>query len=134
MFGCWLTLRQAQEALRNGRLEDAFRLANQPDLQGHKRAGEVLQQIGQAFVQRAQLHMQHDDDRAAWQDLVQAEAAGVHDKAAVKLRQDLIRRGVNETKNFLEAGEPTRAVELARNAGRVPQTTLTDHEVASLVD
>ena len=27
-----------------------------------------------------------------------------------------------------------RAIELARGAGRVPQTTLTDHEVASLVD
>lgn len=27
-----------------------------------------------------------------------------------------------------------RAVLLARDAGRVPQTTLTDHEVASLVE
>lgn len=114
MFSTWMTLRQAQEAMRNGRLEDAHRLATQPDVKGHKRAGELLQRIGAGFLQRAQLHVQHDDDRAAWQDLLQAEAAGVHDKAALKLRQDLIRRGVNETRNFLEAGEPTRAVETVR--------------------
>jgi tetratricopeptide (TPR) repeat protein len=115
MFSTWLTLRQAQEALRNGRLDEAFQIANQPAIKEHRRAGELMQQVGQALVARGQLHMQHDDDRAAWKDLLQAEAAGVQDKAAVKLRQDLIRRGINETKSFLDAGEPTRAVELARD-------------------
>jgi tetratricopeptide (TPR) repeat protein len=115
MFSSWLMLRQAQEALRNGRLDEAFQVANQPAIKEHRRAGEILQQVGQALVARGQLHMQHDNDRAAWKDLLQAELAGVQDKAAVKLRQDLIRRGINETRTFLDAGEPTRAVELARD-------------------
>jgi len=114
MFSTWLTLRQAQEAVKNGRLEEALRLATQPDVKGHRRAGEILQQVGQALVGRAQLHMQHDDDAAAWKDLLQAEGAGVQDKAAVKLRQDLARRGLNEARHFVELGEPARAAELTK--------------------
>ena len=38
MFGfAWLTLRQAQEALKNGRLEEALRLLGQPGVRNHRR-------------------------------------------------------------------------------------------------
>jgi len=33
----WLTLRQAQEALKNGRLEEAQRLLEQPAARSHRR-------------------------------------------------------------------------------------------------
>jgi len=50
----WLTLRQAQEALKNGRLEDAHRLLGQSAAQGHKRSWELLQQLARGFVQRGE--------------------------------------------------------------------------------
>jgi len=41
MFGfAWLTLRQAQEALKNGRLEEAQRLLAQSSVHNHRRTGE----------------------------------------------------------------------------------------------
>jgi hypothetical protein len=113
MLSNWLTLRQAQEALKNGRLDEAYRLASQPEVQGHKRAGEILQQAGRALLKRAQLHLQHDDTAAAWKDLIQAEAAGSQDQAVVRLRQELILRGLGEMRALLEAGQPGRAAEAA---------------------
>jgi hypothetical protein len=42
MFGfVWLTLRQAQEAIRYGRLDEALRLLQQPAARSHRRAGEL---------------------------------------------------------------------------------------------
>jgi hypothetical protein len=107
----WLSLRQAQEALRTGRLEEAQRLLAQPSLQGHKRSGELLQQLARAFVERAQRHLRADDSAAAWCDLLRAEQVGVTDPGAVKLRQALTRLGLAEARALLEAGEPARAVE-----------------------
>jgi len=50
----WLTLRQAQEALKNGRLEDAHRLLGQSCAQGHKRSWELLQQVARGFLERGE--------------------------------------------------------------------------------
>ncbi|MCK8672915.1 hypothetical protein M1M07_17610 [Rhodococcus sp. HM1] len=56
-----------------------------------------------------------------------APAAAVSSVLVEQLRAEARSAAVGERPLY-------RAVELARNAGRVPQTTLTDHEVASLVD
>lgn len=114
MLTHWLTLRQAEEALKNGRLEEAYRLACQPDVQGHRRAGEIMQELARSLLARAKLHLQHGDNAAAWKDLVQAEAVGPQDQAAVKLRQDLVQRSLNELRSLLESGEPARAAELTQ--------------------
>lgn len=108
----WLTLRQANEALKNGRLEEAHRLVCQPDAQGHKGSWELLQQVAHAFVERGRRHLQHDDAVAAWNDLVQAEQIGVSDDSAARLRQELIQRGLAEATELLDAGEPARAAEV----------------------
>jgi len=114
MFNTWLILRQAQEALKNGRLDEAARLARQPEVQGHKRAGEVLQQVAQAYLKRAQQHVRHQDYPAAWKDLVGAEEAGLQDSAVMKLRQELAQLGQDEIKELLRTGEPAQAAELTR--------------------
>jgi hypothetical protein len=113
MLHTWLTLRQAEEALKNGRLEEALALVNQPGAQGHRRAGEILQEVGQRFLARAELHLRHDDRAAAWKDLLQAEAAGVHTPAGARLRQQLVQCSLAEIRALLEAGDPARAVEVA---------------------
>ena len=108
----WLSIRQAQEALKNGRLEEAHRLLCQPAAQGHKRSWELLQQVGQKLVERGEWHLRHDDPAVAWNDLVAAEQVGALGNAAFRLRQNLARLGVAEVRALLEAGEPGRAAEV----------------------
>lgn len=107
----WLALRQANEALRNGRLEEAQRLLGQSAVQGHKKSWEALQQLARAFVDRGERSLRQDDPEAAWTDLLEAEKIGVADCGAEKLRHNLTRLGLAEVKVFLEAGEPRRAAE-----------------------
>ena len=108
----WLAVRQAQEALKNGRLEDAYRLLSQPAAQGHKGSYEMLQQVAQRFVERGEKHLRKEDPTAAWNDLLAAEQVGAADVPAARLRQELARLGLAEARSLLEAGEPTRAVEV----------------------
>lgn len=109
----WLPLRQAQEALKNGRLEEAHRLLSEPSAQGHKGSWELLQQLAAGFVARGERHLGASDHAAAWTDLLQAEQVGTPNEAAARLRQALTRQGLAEVRALLEAGETTRAGELA---------------------
>jgi tetratricopeptide (TPR) repeat protein len=112
MFGLgWLAIRQAQEALKNGRLEEAQRLLGQPAVQGHKRSWELLQQLARGFAERGERHLRRDDPVAAWNDLLQAEQVGAEEQLTVRLRQALVRGGLAEARSLLDAGEPARAIE-----------------------
>ena len=113
-FG-WLTLRQAQEALDNGRLEEAYRLLCQPDVQGHKGASPLIRQVAQGFLRRSEEHLAHKNIAAAWSDLQLAEKLGGSDSAAVAVRQRLIKVGLAEGQKLLEAGEPGRALEAIKH-------------------
>jgi hypothetical protein len=107
----WLALRQAQEALDRGRLEDAQRLLGQNCLQGHKRVYELLNRLAKAYVERGERRLKHDNAEAAWQDLFQAEQLKVADSGADRLRQALTRLGVADVRQILLSGDPDRAVE-----------------------
>jgi hypothetical protein len=107
----WLTLRQAQEALANGRLEEAQRLLGQSCIQGHKREHELLNQLGRAYVERGERRLKHENVDAAWNDLLAAEQLKVGDGGADKLRQALTNMGLADVRTQLSAGEPDRAVE-----------------------
>lgn len=121
----WLALRQAQEALRTGRLEEAQRLLGQPSLQGHKRCWELQQHLAGGLVQRGERHLQGNDPTAAWTDLLRAEQLGLTEPAILRLRQELTRQGLGELRALLQAGEATRAVEcvaqLRDRAVRLPE-------------
>jgi hypothetical protein len=107
----WLTIRQAEEALKNGRLDEAQRLLADPAAQGHKRSWELLQQVAQGYVARGERHLRHDDASAAWHDLLAAEQVAGGDDATASLRQTLSRQGIEEIRALLGAGEPERAAE-----------------------
>jgi tetratricopeptide (TPR) repeat protein len=107
----WLTLRQAQEALRTGRLEEAHALLGQPHIQGHKKCWDLLHQLMLALVERGEKYLRQDDPASAWNDLLRAEQIGITDNAPLKLRQALTRLGLAEVRALLDAGEPVRAVE-----------------------
>jgi hypothetical protein len=108
----WLELRQAQEALHKGRLEDAQRLLAQPAVQGHKRVWELLNKLARAYVERGERRLDHDNQDAAWQDLLQAEQLKVADCGADGLRQKLTKLGIAEVRRLLVSGDPDSASEL----------------------
>src|SRR5262245_39201107 len=110
MFGlAWLTLRQAQVALRNGRLEEALRLIELPAVRNHRRAVELHASIARAYVERGEQHLKRDDTIAAWADLLQAEQLGVPPKVGERLRQTLTSLGLAELRAQLQNGDTIRA-------------------------
>ena len=120
----WLTVRQAQEALKHGRLEEALRLIQQPHALEHRGAAALTTRLARAFTMRAERFLRKDDAEAAWRDLLQAEHLHSPEKNAERLRESLTRLGVAEVRALLQAGEPGRAEEAAaRLRGKLVRTS-----------
>ena len=81
----WLAVRQAQEAMKHGRLEEALRLLNQPHAQEHRNAAALTTKLARAFVVRAERFLRKDDAEAAWRDLLEAEHLRTAEKNAERL-------------------------------------------------
>src|SRR5262245_55318384 len=112
MFGfAWLAVRQAQEAIKQGRLEEAARLLEQPDLARHRQRGELALALGRAYAARGERRLARDDPEAAWSDLLAAESLAPADRATDRLRRDLVGLGMAELRALLQAGETARADE-----------------------
>ena len=113
MFGfAWLTLRQAQEALRTGRLDEALRLLELPAVRNHRKVSSLLLDLGRAHVERGERHFQNEDAEAAWADLMAAEKLGTAVRAGDRLRQSLAALGVTEARAALQAGNLSGAEEV----------------------
>ncbi len=108
----WLTLKQAQEAIRAGRLEDAQQLLARPQVQGYRRVWELLRQLMKAYVDRGETNLRQENPAEAWSDLLKAEKIGISDNGVNRLRQALNRLGLAEVRALLDAGEPARALEV----------------------
>ncbi len=119
----WLNLRQAQEALKNGLLEEALRLLNQPGAMNQRGSGALLSQIARAFADRGDRHLRNDEIELAWRDLLQAEQLQTTERAPERLRQSLTRLGLAEVRAQLQAGHPAQAEEAAtrlKSRGVIP--------------
>lgn len=80
-------LKAAEKALADGRLEEAYRLAIQPDLRDHRRGAAVLAALGEKFLERARASYREDRFGDALVDLDRAEAGGVKRDDIAELRQ-----------------------------------------------
>ena len=79
-------LKAAENALNEGRLEEAYRLAIQPDLREHRRGAAVLAGLTEKFIERARNFYREDRFREALMDLDRAEAGGVMKDEIAELR------------------------------------------------
>jgi hypothetical protein len=112
MFGfAWLTLKQAREAIKHGRLEDAARLLEPPSVRAHRQASELLTLLARGFVERGERALGRDDPEAAWRDLGSAEALNTAAQSCDKLRRELVALNMAELRALLSAGELVRADE-----------------------
>jgi hypothetical protein len=109
----WLTHRQAQEAIKHGRLDDALRLLTQPGAAGRRGHAALLARLARAYGERGERALRQDDAESAWRDLLHAEQLQTADPAADRLRQALTRLGVAEVRSLLQTGEPARAEDAA---------------------
>jgi tetratricopeptide (TPR) repeat protein len=121
MFAQWrLTLRQAEEAVRAERFEEALELARRPEVADHCRAGQLRNRVALQLVERAREHVRQGHSQAAWHDLRQAELAGAPNAKVTQVRGELTERGAAEVRAALDAGDPSQAMTLAddlRNRG-----------------
>lgn len=114
MFAQWrLTLRQAEEAARAERFEEALELVDRPDLADRRQAGRLRGRIALKLVERAQGHAANGHSQAAWEDIRRAERAGAPSAKLAQIRADLGDRGAREIRSVLDAGDPGQAVALS---------------------
>ncbi len=102
----WLTFRQAKEAVRHGRPEEAHRLLAPLSAEGYRKAGRMLREVAAAYVARGEKAHRADNAEAAWKDLLAAEALNTGDARVSSLRTALTRIGVAECAAALEAAKP----------------------------
>ena len=119
MFQGWrFQLREAEEALRQGQLDESYRLLMQANvrqyLPGRRLSARVAAELGRRAARRAA----QVDFPAAWRDLARAvELAGEND-SVVSARQDVVAMTIRELERFLENGDPSRAIQLIDDVER----------------
>jgi hypothetical protein len=82
----FVRLKAAENALRDGRLDEAYRLASAPDIREHRRGAAVLAALTERLIERARDHFRSDRFTEALMDLDRAEAGGVKKEEIAELR------------------------------------------------
>jgi hypothetical protein len=112
MLGHWrLVLKQAEEAARAGRYDEAVALANRPDVADHHHAVQLRNRLSLDLIARAGRRGEADDLAGAADDLALAERVGAPPDALAAARLRLADRVAVEVRADLDAGEPDRVVE-----------------------
>ncbi len=123
MFGRLATVRikNAEEALTNGRFEDALEIAAAPDLQDDPRAKKILGELAPCFLQRGQDHLISRRFHDALADCDRAERCGF-DTKKVNEWQNRARRALRENQQAEHERENGLAVARERLvAGRLTE-------------
>ncbi len=116
MFQTWrVQLRQAEQAMAGGRLEEAGRLLAQNDLRQFMPGIELSTQVAERMARRGRERMEQGDTLAGWRDFDAASSLATDTPDVVALRQQLVARATQECQAFLAAGDPAAA--LKRLAG-----------------
>jgi len=82
-------LKAAERALKDGRYDEAFRMATEPDIRAQRRGAAVLQRLTGRFLDRARAHFKADRYAEALLDLTKAEAGGTRKEEIAELREQV---------------------------------------------
>ena len=106
MFQPWrLKLREAEEALKSGRLDEAGKLVSDMELQQYLPTKRLMSRIVGQLAKRGQQRVAHGDTAAGWKDLDTAMRLQTEDKQVDVLKQELIKAVIDEAETLLAAGE-----------------------------
>jgi hypothetical protein len=112
MLGQWrIVLRQAEEAARAGRFDEALALASRPDVADYRQAVQLRGRLTLELLGRAGRRAQSDDISGAVADLALAEVHGAPPDALATARLKLAEQVADEVRAGLVAGDPARVVE-----------------------
>jgi hypothetical protein len=119
MLGQWrIILRQAEEAARAGRYDEAYALASRTDVADHQQAVQFRGRLGLDLIARANRRGAADDLAGAIDDLYVAERMGAPPDSLAAARLSLADRVADEIRASLDAGEPARALERIEELSR----------------
>jgi len=119
MLGHWrIVLRQAEEAAKVGRFEEAFALATRPDVADHHNAVQFRSRMALDLIARATRRGAVDDLGGAVEDLDLAERMGAPPDSLAAARLSLADRVAEEVRADLEAGDPAKALERVEELAR----------------
>jgi len=119
MLGHWrIVLRQAEEAAKAGRYEEALALASRPDVADHQHAVRLRAKLALELVRRASRRGESDDLAGAIDDLDLAERLGAAPDTLAAARMSLADRVAGEIRSDLDAGEPAQVVERIEQLAR----------------
>lgn len=92
MFGKMqrVRLKSAEQAVRDGRLDDAYRLVSDAALAATPRGQRVLADLGNRFVERGREHYRSDRFTEALLDIGKAQQCGANGREVIELREQVI--------------------------------------------
>ena len=111
MFRSWrLQLREAEEAFRSGRLDEAQRMLSQSELQRFLPAKRLSAEVAGEIARRGRERVLAGELDTGWQDL-DAACTLAGDTADVRsVREDVVSRALKDAESDMVAGEATRAI------------------------
>ncbi len=119
MLGHWrIVLRQAEEAARGGRFEEALALASRSDVADHHNAVQFRGRMALDLIARATRRGASDDLDGAIADLDLAERMGAPPDSLAAARLNLADRVAEEVRASLDSGDPTQALERVEELAR----------------
>lgn len=135
----FVRLRAAENALKDGRLDEAYRLATAPDIREHRRGAAVLAKLTEKFIERARHHYRADRFTEAMMDLDRAEGGGVLKEQIAELRDqvrtvsaELQRREQSRRDRVGAAKRRIEGGSLAAGRKMLEQASANDHDARRL--
>jgi hypothetical protein len=119
MFQSWrFKLREAEEAVEHGQLDEACRLLLQSDLRQYLPGKRLSMRIASDLSQRARQRVIQGDLAAGWRDLQSAQSVAGDIHAVLAARQDIVSLALGEAESTVENGDPARAITLLESLER----------------
>jgi hypothetical protein len=111
MFQSWrLQLREAEEAFREGRLDEAEQLLEQGQLRRYLPGKRLSAKVAEQIAQRARQRMLSGESSAGWRDLDAACSLSGGTSEVLSVRAEIVNCVLREAESMITAGEPGKAV------------------------
>lgn len=103
-------LKQAEQAYKIGRLDEAGRILQQDDLRDYLPGKRLGAKIAARIAERARLRAAAGDTTAGWRDLDEARLLGGETKELIAVRGKLVADALDEAEKYLRAGDAAKAI------------------------
>lgn len=137
MFQPWrVMLRQAEEALDRGQLDEASRLLAQGQLREFQPSQKLQARLAEQLAQRGRGRAVQGETQAGWRDWETAVLLGAQAASVQQLESQLVEQTLVEAAGYLDAGQSQLALarldDLSRRRGELPAARRLRHVAAKM--